>query len=124
MPSIQTGNEMNYPMILGSMAISLIGVTTGVVILKRTKIQFQAGGFGNPLQQAADRDHDCVHRFRFCSQCTDVGKLHFQGILRHAESLFPVFTDQYPGHAGLLFPDPETQREVWEAETGHRRHHL
>jgi len=35
MPSIQTGNEMNYPMILGSMAISLIGVTTGVVILKR-----------------------------------------------------------------------------------------
>lgn len=35
MPSIQTGNEMNYPMILGLMAISLIGVTTGVVILKR-----------------------------------------------------------------------------------------
>ena len=35
MPSIQTGNEINYPIILGLMAISLIGITTGVVILKR-----------------------------------------------------------------------------------------
>ena len=37
MPSIQTGNEINYPIILGLMAISLIGITTGVVILKRRK---------------------------------------------------------------------------------------
>lgn len=37
LPAIQTGNEMNYPLILGLMGISLIGITTGIVILKRRK---------------------------------------------------------------------------------------
>lgn len=35
LPFIQTGNEMNYILVLGLMAISLVGITTGVVILRR-----------------------------------------------------------------------------------------
>ena len=35
LPSVQTGNEINYPLILGLAIISLIGATTGIVILKR-----------------------------------------------------------------------------------------
>lgn len=38
LPAIQTGNEMNYPLILGLMAVSLIGITTtGIILLKKTK---------------------------------------------------------------------------------------
>lgn len=37
LPAIQTGNEMNYPLLLGLMGISLIGITTGIVLLKKRK---------------------------------------------------------------------------------------
>ena len=36
-PKIQTGNEMNYIILFGSVVISLIGIITGIVILKRNK---------------------------------------------------------------------------------------
>ena len=36
-PKIQTGNEMNYIILFGSVVISLIGLITGIVILKRNK---------------------------------------------------------------------------------------
>lgn len=36
-PKIQTGNEMNYFILLGSIIISLLGITTGIIILKRNK---------------------------------------------------------------------------------------
>lgn len=36
-PKIQTGNEMNYLILLGSIIISLLGITTGIIILKRNK---------------------------------------------------------------------------------------
>lgn len=35
MPSIQTGNEMNYPLLFSLMGLSLVGITTGVIIIKR-----------------------------------------------------------------------------------------
>ena len=37
LPAIQTGNEMNYHLLLGLMCISLIGITTGIVLLKKRK---------------------------------------------------------------------------------------
>lgn len=36
-PKIQTGNEMNYIILIGSIVISLLGITTGIIILKRNK---------------------------------------------------------------------------------------
>ena len=36
-PKIQTGNEMNYIILFGSVVISLIGIITGIIILKRNK---------------------------------------------------------------------------------------
>ncbi len=36
-PVVQTGNETNYLLLLGSVIISLIGLTTGIIILKRRK---------------------------------------------------------------------------------------
>lgn len=35
MPSVQTGNEMNYPLIFSLMGLSIVGITTCVIILKR-----------------------------------------------------------------------------------------
>ena len=35
LPSVQTGNEMNYPLLFSLMGLSIIGVTTGVIIIKR-----------------------------------------------------------------------------------------
>lgn len=35
LPSVQTGNEMNYILLFSLIGLSLIGVTTGVIILKR-----------------------------------------------------------------------------------------
>lgn len=37
LPTIQTGNEMNYYLILGLMGISLIGIISGIIILKKKK---------------------------------------------------------------------------------------
>ena len=34
-PKIQTGREMNYILLIGSAIISLLGITTGIVVLKR-----------------------------------------------------------------------------------------
>ena len=34
-PKIQTGSEMNYILLIGSAIISLLGITTGIVVLKR-----------------------------------------------------------------------------------------
>ena len=36
-PKVQTGNEMNYAILIGSIIISLLEVTTGIVVLKRKK---------------------------------------------------------------------------------------
>jgi len=36
-PKIQTGNEMNYFILLGSIIISALGITTGIILLKRNK---------------------------------------------------------------------------------------
>ena len=36
-PVIQTGNETNYALLIGSVIVSLIGLTTGVILLKRRK---------------------------------------------------------------------------------------
>ena len=36
-PKVQTGNEMNYALLIGSMIISLLGITTGIIILKKNK---------------------------------------------------------------------------------------
>lgn len=36
-PKIQTGNEMNYFILLGSIIISVLGITTGMILLKRNK---------------------------------------------------------------------------------------
>lgn len=36
-PQIQTGNEMNYILLIGSAVISVIGIITGVVLLKKKK---------------------------------------------------------------------------------------
>lgn len=36
-PKVQTGNEMNYYILLISVIISLLGITTGIIILKRNK---------------------------------------------------------------------------------------
>ena len=36
-PKVQTGNEMNYALLIGSMIISLLGFTTGIIILKKNK---------------------------------------------------------------------------------------
>lgn len=36
-PKIQTGNEMNYGLLIGSVIISLLGITTGIVVLKKNK---------------------------------------------------------------------------------------
>ena len=37
LPIIQTGNEMNYALLIGSIIISLLEVTAGIVVLKRKK---------------------------------------------------------------------------------------
>jgi len=36
-PKIQTGNEINYFILLGSIIISALGITTGIILLKRNK---------------------------------------------------------------------------------------
>lgn len=36
-PKVQTGNEMNYAILIGSIIISLLEITTGIVVLKRKK---------------------------------------------------------------------------------------
>ena len=36
-PKVQTGNEMNYAILIGSIIISLLEVTAGIVVLKRKK---------------------------------------------------------------------------------------
>ena len=36
-PKIQTGNEINYILLIASIIISLIGITSGIIILKRNK---------------------------------------------------------------------------------------
>lgn len=36
-PKIQTGNEINYILLIASIVISLIGITSGIIILKRNK---------------------------------------------------------------------------------------
>ena len=36
-PVVQTGNETNYALLIGSVIISLVGLTTAVIILKRRK---------------------------------------------------------------------------------------
>lgn len=36
-PKIHTGNEMNYVIIIVSIVISLLGITTGIVVLKKKK---------------------------------------------------------------------------------------
>lgn len=36
-PKIQTGNEINYIVLISSIVISLLGITSGIVILKRNK---------------------------------------------------------------------------------------
>ena len=36
-PVVQTGNEANYALLIGSVIISLVGLTTAVIILKRRK---------------------------------------------------------------------------------------
>lgn len=36
-PKVQTGNEMNYALLIGSMIISLLGITTGIIILKKNR---------------------------------------------------------------------------------------
>ncbi len=36
-PKIQTGSEMNYILLIGSAIISLLGITTGIVVLKKKK---------------------------------------------------------------------------------------
>ena len=35
LPAIQTGNEMNYTLLLGLLGISLIGITSGVIVIRR-----------------------------------------------------------------------------------------
>ncbi len=37
LPAVQTGNEMNYALLIGVIALSLIGITTGIIIIKRKK---------------------------------------------------------------------------------------
>lgn len=37
LPSIQTGNEMNYILLISLAAISLIGTTTGIIIIRKNK---------------------------------------------------------------------------------------
>lgn len=36
-PKIQTGNEINYILLIASIVISLLGITSGIIILKRNK---------------------------------------------------------------------------------------
>lgn len=36
-PKIQTGNELNYVLLISSVIISLAGITTGIVVLKKKK---------------------------------------------------------------------------------------
>lgn len=36
-PKIQTGNEMNYTLLISSIIISLVGIGIGIVVLKRKK---------------------------------------------------------------------------------------
>ena len=36
-PVVQTGNETNYFLLIGSVIISLVGLTTGIIIFKRRK---------------------------------------------------------------------------------------
>ena len=37
LPAVQTGNEMNYALLIGAIALSLIGITTGIIIIKRKR---------------------------------------------------------------------------------------
>lgn len=37
LPKIQTGNEINYAILIGSIIISLLGITTGTIVLRKRK---------------------------------------------------------------------------------------
>lgn len=37
LPKIQTGNEINYAILIGSIVISLLGITTGTIVLRKRK---------------------------------------------------------------------------------------